>query len=340
MTGLVLDRIKPSVQIKTNKQFIRIQQAACNNTKQIIGKIKDQHYPKEDLLDFSSDDSIEDANVVPVQDEKYYSFADDSDIVDRKKRANSEDINNIAVDKYNLDGKSSRKQDELEALSCTDVEQVWGSYSGSGSFKNNSLEYSKPVPVKFCHATKRKRNIQPTGSLNQAYEKIFKVVQVPGSALKLFVEGRSSGIATPDNITRITDFEAALFNQFISVSNDIKQLRLLSACGQSAINFYNEFVSSKQCEAGSIFKNTRLQNGENKIWMQYWQIRITGTSAYNLYTYYCGKNTSWETKLLKIMFPKFAGNHATRYGKNCPHLEFSLDGFIKENGEMHLIEIK
>uniref|UniRef100_A0A6P7G4C6 Uncharacterized protein LOC114335774 n=1 Tax=Diabrotica virgifera virgifera TaxID=50390 RepID=A0A6P7G4C6_DIAVI len=40
----------------------------------------------------------------------------------------------------------AQKQDELEALSCTDVEQVWGSYSGS--FKNNSLEYSKPVPVK------------------------------------------------------------------------------------------------------------------------------------------------------------------------------------------------
>ncbi|XP_050512919.1 uncharacterized protein LOC126888606 [Diabrotica virgifera virgifera] len=177
----------------------------------------------------------------------------------------------------------AQRQDELEALSCTDVEQVWGSYSGS--FKNNSLEYSKPVPVKeFCHAAKRKRNIQPTGSLDQAYEKIFQVVQVPGSALKLFVEGRSSGIATPDNIPRITDFEAALFNQFISVSNDIKQLMLLSACEQSAINFYNEFVSIKQCEAGSICKNTRQQTSENKMWMQHWQIRITGTSAYNLYT--------------------------------------------------------
>ncbi|CAG9840750.1 unnamed protein product [Diabrotica balteata] len=99
------------------------------------------------------------------------------------------------------------------------------------------------------------------------------------SALKLFVEGRSSGIATPDNITRITDFEAALFNQFISVSNGIKQLMLLSACEQSAINVYNKFVSIKQCEAAGICKNTGQQNSENKMWMQHRQIRITGAAG-------------------------------------------------------------
>uniref|UniRef100_A0A6P7H9N8 Uncharacterized protein LOC114347910 n=1 Tax=Diabrotica virgifera virgifera TaxID=50390 RepID=A0A6P7H9N8_DIAVI len=39
----------------------------------------------QDLLDFSSDDSIADPNFVPAQDEKYDSFAADSDIVERKK---------------------------------------------------------------------------------------------------------------------------------------------------------------------------------------------------------------------------------------------------------------
>lgn len=86
------------------------------------------------------------------------------------------------------------------------------------------------------------------------------------------------------------------------------------------------------------------------------QCRITGTSAYNFFTYAKGKNNNWGSKVKSVMFSKFTGNSATKYGLdneknalscfeldfdakiirlgiivniNCPWFGFSLDGFVK-----------
>lgn len=86
-----------------------------------------------------------------------------------------------------------------------------------------------------------------------------------------------------------------------------------------------------------------------------------------MFNYYHGKKADWESKILNIIIAKFTDNYATKYGlnyekvakeslvndfntdmfetglvvnHNIPFLAFSPDGFIVQNDQTILIEIK
>lgn len=101
------------------------------------------------------------------------------------------------------------------------------------------------------------------------------------------------------------------------------------------------------------------------------QVRITGSIAYSLYTYYRGRGAgaeNWDEKLRGLLFSSFQGNEYTLYGKqyedkclqlyendvcsdvlkNCGILinpkiywfAYSPDGFVKIDNEIVLLEVK
>jgi len=155
--------------------------------------------------------------------------------------------------------------------------------------------------------------------------------------------------------------------EIINEANIVDQFK--ENCSKYAIEFYNSVINVGKDELSKIIVDTLSQN--SNLWLKVRQLRITGTSAYELYTFYHGKNSviaeAWLNKLERIIFPTFSGNLATKFGKNnedkakkafvrltgfqiktfgfiinhhCPWLGFSPDGFYQCGDNFVLIEIK
>ncbi|KAF5270783.1 hypothetical protein FQR65_LT17800 [Abscondita terminalis] len=98
--------------------------------------------------------------------------------------------------------------DNLQELSCTDLEQVWGHRGGVS--KDN--EYSLPLPVaEFCHAKPKRNVLKPIMPLNDVHKKIFDILRcVPDSALCLLMQGRNCGGRSASELfaknSKITNF--------------------------------------------------------------------------------------------------------------------------------------
>lgn len=144
-------------------------------------------------------------------------------------------------------------------------------------------------------------------------------------------------------------------------------LELTNNCSSDAIHFYKTKVEINKQESINLCYSTLTQMGP--IWLTSRKLRITGTSAYKLFTFFRGslQNKNICSKLNSLLFSNFSGNSATFYGveneplaikafeklKNitviksgiivnihCPWLGFSPDGFFISDNEMYLIEIK
>lgn len=123
---------------------------------------------------------------------------------------------------------------------------------------------------------------------------------------------------------------------------------------QEIKNYYFSNISVNKKMAIDICNKTLNQIGV--YWKKLRQCRITGSSAYSFFTYAKGKNNDWDSKISSVLFSKFTGNSATKYGLenendalkvfeqnfdvsvitlgfivniNYPWFGFSPDGFIK-----------
>lgn len=144
-------------------------------------------------------------------------------------------------------------------------------------------------------------------------------------------------------------------------------LELTNNCSSDAIHFYKTKVEINKQESINLCSSTLTQMGP--IWLTSRKLRITGTSAYKLFTFFRGslQNKNISSKLKSLWFSNFSGNSVTFYGveneplaikafeklKNitviksgivvnihCPWLGFSPDGFFISDNEIYLIEIK
>lgn len=137
------------------------------------------------------------------------------------------------------------------------------------------------------------------------------------------------------------------------ISNSLESPFYINYCQVVKTYYLTNVVINKE-QAIDICNKTLNQSGP--IWKKMRQCRITGTSAYNFFTYAKGKNSDWGSKVKSVMFSTFTGNSATKYGLdneknalscfkldfdvkvirlgfivniNCPWFGFSPDGFVK-----------
>lgn len=65
------------------------------------------------------------------------------------------------------------RQEVLEELSCTDLQQMWGSYKKK--WLTHKYNYGEAVPVKqFCHTSKHKP-LLPVADLAEVNKEIFQI---------------------------------------------------------------------------------------------------------------------------------------------------------------------
>lgn len=202
------------------------------------------------------------------------------------------------------------------------------------------------------------------------------VLGFPDSTISVHLKGRHSPRinTSQDTITNTSSFDrnnfyTKLVTAHYSVIKETEQniLVLTNNCSSDAINFYKTKVEINKQESVDLCNSTFTQMGP--LWLTSRQLRITGTSAYKLFTFFRGshQNKNIHSKLTSLLFSKFSGNSATLYGveneplaikafeklKNvsviksgfivnihCPWLGFSPDGFFMSNDEIYLIEIK
>lgn len=201
------------------------------------------------------------------------------------------------------------------------------------------------------------------------------VLGFPDSALSIHLKGRHSPRTRSLDTTTSTssfdknNFYTKLVTAHSSVIKDDAQniLELTNNCSSDAIHFYKTKVEINKQESINLCNSTLTQMGP--IWLTSRKLRITGTSAYKLFTFFRGslQNKNICSKLKSLLFSNFSGNSATFYGveneplaikafeklKNitviksgiivnihCPWLGFSPDGFFISDNEMYLIEIK
>lgn len=93
-------------------------------------------------------------------------------------------------------------------------------------------------------------------------------------------------------------------------------------------HFYHNYVTVTPSDTLNIVKQTRCE--ESTKWQRERNIRITGSMCHSLYTYVLKDNSSWETKICKLLGNTFYGNSATRYGKACERK--TLDAYFRMTG--------
>jgi len=195
------------------------------------------------------------------------------------------------------------------------------------------------------------------------------IVDFPDSAIAIHMKGRHEPRVMKTNSCDIDFVKKLLFTcqGIINEANIVDQSK--ENCSKYAIEFYNSVVNVGKDKSLKIVVDTLSQN--SNLWLKVRQLRITGTSAYALYTFYGGKKCviaeAWLNKLESIVFPTFSGNLATKFGKNyedkakkaferltkfqiktfgfiinhrCPWLGFSPDGFYQCSENIVLIEVK
>ena len=182
------------------------------------------------------------------------------------------------------------------------------------------------------------------------------------------MQGRHKPFKTKNSSCDINFIKKVLITSCITIVNETEHVqRSIGGCSKNEFEFYNSFIKVDKEKSLQIICDTYLQN--NIYWLEVRKYRITGTSAYPLYTFNNGKNGSiadaWSTKLKNIVFPTFSGNQATKFGKryedmarqafekikgvkiitsgfiinhSCPWFGFSPDGFYKCNFNIYLID--
>ena len=199
---------------------------------------------------------------------------------------------------------------------------------------------------------------------NYRYRFYGNIVQgFPDSALSIHLKGRHSPRTRSLDTTTSTssfdknNFYTKLVTAHSSVIKDDAQniLELTNNCSSDAIHFYKTKVEINKQESINLCNSTLTQMGP--IWLTSRKLRITGKSAYKLFTFFRGslQNKNICSKLKSLLFSNFSGNSATFYGveneplaikafeklKNitviksgiivnihCPWLGFSPDGFL------------
>lgn len=91
-------------------------------------------------------------------------------------------------------------------------------------------------------------------------------------------------------------------------------LKLTNNCSSDAIHFYKTKVEINKQESINLCNSTLTQMGP--IWLTSRKLRITGTSAYKLFTFFRGllQNKNISSKLKSLLFSNFSQNSATFYG--------------------------
>lgn len=85
--------------------------------------------------------------------------------------------------------------------------------------------------------------------------------------------------------------------------------------------FYETNVVKSFTEISDICMHTKYQ--DNSSWRMNRSIRITGSSCYELYTYYRNKNADWTKKIQSYLSPKSLHTKAIQYGKEVEKFAFN-----------------
>lgn len=89
-----------------------------------------------------------------------------------------------------------------------------------------------------------------------------------------------------------------------------------------AKTFYEQNVQKNTEEIIKICDQTK--NQDNSAWRMHRSIRITGSSCYELFTYFKNKNPDWNKKIESYLNPKPLHTKAIKYGKDLEHTAFKV----------------
>jgi len=138
----------------------------------------------------------------------------------------------------------------------------------------------------------------------------------PNSAYAVHRFGRHEPIDYENVPEKLDLDELSMLEKFVTsknsiISNSLESPFSINYC-QEVKNYYLTNIVINKEQAIDICNKTLNQSGP--IWKKMRQCRITGTSSYNFFTYAKGINSNWDFKVKSVMFSKFIGNSATKYG--------------------------
>ncbi|KAK3931646.1 Sec-independent protein translocase protein TatC [Frankliniella fusca] len=231
----------------------------------------------------------------------------------------------------------------IEKLSCTDLEQVWG------TLKEQSMSKFQPSPLhEFCHVKKPalpyKRTIKEVSEeMSKAFRDMFLADQ-PNSEAALFLSGvRAPPLRPPNALSEPQENATALQRLMMMAMQSPNFLvqraaeigaSLLRACPAEQQKFYEENIMVTTQEAKSMNVDTIGQDKD--LWFLFKSYRITGSICYPLYTYYNNKNPDWTNKLANT----FSGDSHCKSQAMQDGIDYEDDGrdsYLKNNPSVKVV---
>ncbi|KAF2896575.1 hypothetical protein ILUMI_09625 [Ignelater luminosus] len=219
---------------------------------------------------------------------------------------------------------------KLTALSCTDLQQMWGKRKKVLSEENIEMVRN------FCHSKKLKTSI----SLNEdllAAGFVELINGNPHSAAALHLQQRRQHPCLFS--TRETKLEnnTSIKNTIIQALDNFQTFEHIQipSLTENKQKYFQTKVAISAEDAILLAEITMGQNSD--LWQEARRCRITASRCYELYTYCNNKSPDWKMKIKQIVYNSFKGNAATEYGKL--HEEAAKGGYEQQFGKLESIGI-
>ncbi|KAK3920156.1 Actin cytoskeleton-regulatory complex protein END3 [Frankliniella fusca] len=234
----------------------------------------------------------------------------------------------------------------IEKLSCTDLEQVWG------TLKEQSLAKFNPSPLhEFCHVKKPttpyKRPIQQvTTDLEVKFRNMF-VADQPQSEAALFLSGvrapplslSNARSAEPqenkNSLKKLMAMAIQSLNYLLPRAAEITE-DLLHDCTVEEQQYYQENIAVTTREA--LRMNVDTVGQDNDLWLLFKSNRFTGSICYPLCTYSKNKKPNWTKKFSSTFAPSDVVTKAMQDG--ISYEGDGRDAYLKKNPNKKIISAR
>ncbi|XP_011883465.1 PREDICTED: uncharacterized protein LOC105570667, partial [Vollenhovia emeryi] len=175
------------------------------------------------------------------------------------------------------------EEDDMDNISCTDLQQQWGILKS-----NHSKEYEAKKLSEFCHVQKTSKKIEVTDEMKTKWrEKLINYEET--NLIKKLLCYRS---------WTVLGQLKALIDQYLCL------------CKSDVQKFYHEHVEISLERAVEIALAAQCKDK----WISGRKIRITSSISYSLFTYASNKSPDWDKKYNQVFNSKFKGNANTSHG--------------------------
>ncbi|XP_055524653.1 uncharacterized protein LOC129718184 isoform X1 [Wyeomyia smithii] len=222
----------------------------------------------------------------------------------------------------------------VEYLTCTSSRQAWG----ISKSEKTDLWKAKVVRNLCCARKHSQLAVIDLGNMRELLKQGFDRIMdaSPDSAVKKHITGREQtcnrfpiGPLQTNNLDKfLTNYELRDLIQ-ISFQHPTHSIDIKFVSDDHKM-FYKKHIVKTLSEIVGICIHTKLQ--DNSSWRLHRSIRITGSSCYQLYTYYKNKNADWTKKIQLYLCPKSLHTKAIQYGKQVEQL--ALDCYMRKRNPL------